>query len=211
MKTTSFEGFAGLCAILAGVMGLLYSLSFLVLKNDALIALFLLLGGVFTTAALTALYQRLREVEATFALWGFVLGLTGALGATIHGGYDLANAINPPKADVLALNNLPSQLDPRGLLTFGIAGLGVLVLAWLMGRSHAFPAGLSYLGLTLGVLSVVIYLVRLIILDPAASPLIPAALALTGFIVNPAWYIWLGMTLWRERAPAGAAARANAA
>src|SRR4051812_22269506 len=144
MKTTSFEGFAGLCAILAGVLGLLYSLSFLVLKNNALIALFLMLGGILTTAALTGLYQRLREVDASFALWGFLLGITGALGATIHGAYDLANALNPPTSDVLAVNNLPSQLDPRGLLTFGVAGLGVFVLAWLMGRSRSFPMALSY-------------------------------------------------------------------
>jgi hypothetical protein len=212
MNTTSFEGLAGLCAILAGLGGLLYSLSFLVLKDATLlIALFLMLGGILTTAVMTGLYQRLREVDAAFALWGFVLGVTGALGAAIHGAYDLANAINPPKADVLAANNLPSQLDPRGLMTFGVAGLGVFVLAWLMGRSRAFPMGLSYVGMLLGVLSVVIYLVRLIILDPSASPLIPIALGLTGFLVNPAWYIWLGLTLLRAPAPAAAPVQANAA
>jgi hypothetical protein len=48
-----------------------------------------------------------------------------ALGAAIHGGYDLANLINLP-ASAAALPDLPSQVDPRGLLTFGVMGLGLL-------------------------------------------------------------------------------------
>jgi hypothetical protein len=72
-QSSSFERFAGLSAILAGIAGLLYSISFVVLKNDLLIALFLMLGGLFSTAALVAVYNRLKETDATFALWALLL------------------------------------------------------------------------------------------------------------------------------------------
>ncbi|MGZ3622609.1 MAG: hypothetical protein ACXVDN_01020 [Ktedonobacteraceae bacterium] len=193
-QTSPFERFAGLSAILAGIIGLLYSISFVILKNDILIALFLMLGGVFSTAVLVAVYNRLKEIDATFALWALFLSIAGAFGAIIHGGYDLANAINPTAAN-LALANLPSAIDPRGLLTFGVAGLGVFVIAWLMGRGGQFPRGLSYWGYLLAVLLVVLYLGRLIILDPK-NPIVLVAALLSGFIVNPVWYVWVGFVLW---------------
>ena len=191
--SSSFERFAGLNAILAGIIGLLYSISFVILKNDVLIALFLMLGGVFSTAVLVAVYNRLKETDASFALWALFLSIAGAFGAIIHGGYDLANAINPTTANV-ALANLPSAIDPLGLLTFGIAGLGIFVIAWLMGRGDQFPRGLSYWGYLLAVLLVVLYLGRLIILD-LKNPIVLVDALLSGFIVNPVWYVWLGIVL----------------
>ncbi|HYX48994.1 MAG TPA: hypothetical protein VE843_04595, partial [Ktedonobacteraceae bacterium] len=164
-QSSSFDRFAALCAILAGIVGLLYSISFVLLKNDVLIALFLMLGGVFSTAVLVAVYNHLKETDSNFAFWALFLSIAGAFGAIIHGGYDLANAINPSAANV-ALANLPSAIDPRGLLTFGVTGFGIFVIAWLMGHSRQFPRGLSYWGYLLAVLLVVLYLGRLIILDP---------------------------------------------
>ncbi len=202
MKSTSFEKFAGLCAILAGLIGFLYSLAFIVISRSApaagglLSALFLMLGGLLATAALAGVYQRLRETDAAFALWALLLGLTGAIGSTIHGGYDLANAINPPDASVSSLANLPNPIDPRGLLTFGVAGIALFVVAWLIGRGGQFPKGLGSLGYLLAILLVVVYLGRLIVLD-ATSLVIVAPALLAGFLVNPIWYIWLGLTLWR--------------
>ncbi len=193
-QTSSFEQFASLSAILAGIIGLLYSISFVILKNDILIALFLMLGGVFSTAVLVAVYNRLKETDAAFALWALFLNIAGAFGAIIHGGYDLANAINPTTTNV-ALANLPSPIDPRGLLTFGMAGLGVFVISWLMRRGGQFPRGLSYWGYLLAVLLVMLYLGRLIILDPK-NPLVLVDALLSGFIVNPVWYVWLGIVLW---------------
>jgi hypothetical protein len=193
-QVSGVDRFAGLCAIITGIAGLLYSLSFVVLKNDLLSALFLMLGGLFATAALSMLYSRIKEAEATLALWAWVLSIAGAFGATIHGGYDLANAINPPVVN-FTLANLPSSIDPRGLLTFGVAGLGFFGFAWLMGRSNQFSRAMSYLTYLLAVLLVVLYLGRLIILD-AKNPLIVVVALLSGFIVNPLWYIWLGARLW---------------
>jgi hypothetical protein len=191
---TSFETFAGWSALLAGLSGFLYSLSFIVLQSNLLSALFLLLGGLFSTAALTGLYQRLRGTEGGFALLGFLLTLSAALGSAIHGGYDLSNALHPPAS----LNtDLPNPIDPRGLLIFGVAGLGLFLFAWLMARERIFPNGLAYLGYVSAVLMIILYLGRLIILQATSLAIVIPAL-LEGFIVNPLWYIWLGRTLFKR-------------
>ena len=78
MKTTAYDQFAGLCAILAGVVGILYALAFLVLKSDVLIAVFLMLGGLLSNAALVGVYRHVQEIDGAFALWArpFTAGMT---------------------------------------------------------------------------------------------------------------------------------------
>jgi hypothetical protein len=194
MKST-FEKFAGWMTLFAGISGFLYSVAFIVLQNNLLSALFLLLGGLFSSAALTALYQRLRGVESGFALLGLLLALSAALGSAIHGGYDLSNALHPPAT----LNpDLPNPIDPRGLLTFGIAGLGLLLFSWLMTREIRFPKNLAYLGILSAVLMIVLYLGRLIVLQATSLVIVIPAL-LEGFIVNPIWYISLGLAFLRNQ------------
>lgn len=193
MVSSRFSRFAGICGVLAGVIGLLYAVSFIVLQKALLSGLFLMLGGLLATAALTALYHRLRDVDPSLALWALGLVIFAALGSTIHGGYDLANAINPPS---FSPTDLPNPIDPRGLLTFGVSGIGLFVIAWLIGRAAALPKGLGYLGYVLAVLSVVLYLGRLIVLSPR-NPLIFVPALLTGFVVYPVWYVWAGIVLWQ--------------
>jgi hypothetical protein len=194
VQSVSFERFAGMSAILAGIAALLYSISFVILHNTLLSPLFLMLSALLSTAALVAVYHRVRETDAAFALWALLLSFIGALGAAVHGGYDLANAIN--HANITT--TLPSEIDPRGLLTFGVTGLGLLGLAWLIGHSRQFPRGLSYWGYLLGVLLIVLYVAYLILVD-TKNLLIAGDVVLIGFVVNPVWYLWLGYTLWRGR------------
>jgi hypothetical protein len=59
------------------------------------------------------------------------------------------------------------------------------------------------LTLLLGGLLIVVYLGRLIVLTPS-SPLVLGPAALTGFILNPLWYLLLGMRLRRGAAPTAA-------
>ena len=99
-----------------------------------------------------------------------------------------------------ALANLPNPIDPRGMLTFGVAGLAVLLAGLLMRGSPRFGRGFTTLTLTLGALLIIVYLGRLIVLTPS-SPLVLLPAAVTGFIINPAWYLWLGVLLRRGVAP----------
>ena len=204
MSTPGYERLAGLAALLAGAGGLVYSVAFIggvVLGNApelglAVASAALLVGGVLTLAVLVAIYGRVRGGAPELAALGLLLGAAGAIGASVHGGYDLANVIHPPLTDVLAVNELPNPVDPRGLLTFGFAGLGLLVLAWQLRRSGTVPERLGTLGIVVGALLVVVYLGRLIVLDPT-NPLVAGPAALLGFVLSPTFYVWLGSVLRR--------------
>jgi hypothetical protein len=207
-ERNSFESFAGASAIAAGVLTLLYSLGFVVLTRVEgtkdfgvlLYSLAQLLGGLVTTAVMVGLYYRLREVDEAFSLWALLLGIGGALGAAIHGGYDLANAINAPTSDPLSAANLPNQVDPRGLVTFGVAAVALFVFSWLITRSQTLPKNLGYLGYVVAIAFAILYVARLIVLD-ATNPLIFVPALLTGFLLSPAWYLWLGFILSRRARP----------
>jgi hypothetical protein len=193
-SSASFERFAGVCAILAGVSGFLYAVAFVVLQDELLSGIFFMLSGLFTTAALVAVYERLRETDSSFALLALLLGVAGSLGSAVHGGYDLANVINPPAS----MPDLPNPVDPRGMLTFGMAGVTLIVASWLIVRGGRFPRGLGYLGYVSAVLLLALYLGRLIVLDPT-NPVILVPALLNGFLVNPIFYVWLGLALLRGR------------
>ena len=190
---TSFEKFAGWSAILAGASGFIYSIAFVVLRSDLHSALFLLIGGLFSVAALTALYQRLRGAENGFALLALLLTLGAALGSAIHGGYDLSNTLHPPASFNI---DLPNPVDPRGLLTFGIAGIGLFFFSRLIAES-TLPRSLSMLGYISAILMIILYVGRLIILQATSLAIVIPAL-LEGFIVNPLWYILLGLAFLHE-------------
>lgn len=192
-SSAAYERFASLAALLAGSSAFLYAVSFVILKSSLLAAVFLLLLGLLTTVVSVALYERLKETDQSFALLAVLLGVTAALGSAVHGGYDLSNALHPPAA---ISPDLPSAIDPRGLLTFGVTGLGLWIVAWLMSQNSHFPKPLAYVGYLAAALSIVLYLGRLIVLD-ATSLLIVVPVLLAGFIVQPLFYIWLGLRLRR--------------
>ncbi len=199
MRSASFDRLGGWLAFAVGIGGLVYSIAFVIFLQTGSTAsarvtsIALLIGGILSTAVFVSVYQRLRETDAAFALWALLLGSIAALGSAIHGGFDLANLINPPTA---ARGDLPNPVDPRGLLTFGLTALALFVISWLIQRGSSFAKRLAYLGYVAAVLLVVVYLGRLIILNPK-DPLLLSAAAISGFVANPAWFVWLGITLLR--------------
>jgi hypothetical protein len=196
VKSNAFERLAGTCAVVAALGGIAYGVAFVILGNQLVYSVLLMLNGLLAAVILVALYQNVRQRDESWALLALLLGVVGLLGSVAHGGYDLANAIHPPTANALSLADFPSQIDARGLLTFGFTGVGILIVSALMSRADAFPTGLSIAGLALGVLMIVIYLGRLIILDP--TNLIVRIALLAGVIVNTIWYLWLGVVLRRK-------------
>lgn len=186
---------AGLAALGAAAAGLAYSISFVVVARVSpgggrlLSALFLLTGGLLSVFVLVGLYDRFREARPALALLAVVLGAAGGLGAAVHGGYDLANIAHPPS---VLPPDLPNPGDPRGLLTFGVTGLALLVVSRLV------TGGLRQLATVAALLLILVYLARLIVFSPT-SPLVLLPAALAGFVMTPAFYIWLG--LWLLRSP----------
>lgn len=201
----AYERVAGAGAIAAGIGGIVYSVAFLggVVAGKApelglaVASIALMAGGFLSVLVLVALYRRLLDSAAAVGLLGLMLVAVGATGAMVHGGYDLANAIHAPASDVLAEAQLPNAIDPRGLLTFGLSGLGLLVLTWQSRRSGTLPGGLAALGMAVGALLIVVYLGRLIILTPT-NPLVAIPAAATGLVLSPLFYIWLGIELRRR-------------
>jgi hypothetical protein len=204
--TRRYERFAGACAIAVAIGGLAYSISFMVyLKSGrvaaAKVATFLLFGGgVLVMSVLIAVYARLRETDPWFALWALALGLVAAAGSSIHGAYDLANFVKHPVGAPAWLANLPNSVDPRGLMTFGLSGLSILVASWLILQGAPFPKRLGSLGIVTGLLLIVVYLGRLIILNPK-NPVVLTAAILTGFVLSPLWFAWVGRELLQRSAP----------
>jgi hypothetical protein len=199
----AFASWAGAAGIAAAIGGVIYSAAFLggvVLGFNPELGLLvasaaLMLGGLLSVVVMVAIYRRLGG--GGFAVVGLALALMGALGALAHGGYDLANALNPPAADPLAEAGLPSPVDPRGLLTFGLAGLGLLVLAGRALTEGALSRPVAWFGIAFAVLMIVTYLGRLIILDPT-NPLVAVPAGLAGVIVGPFFYFAAGLELRRR-------------
>ena len=187
----TFQKEASISAILAGLSALAYAYYFIIAKNTMLYGLFLALSGLFALPVMVALFNKLKKVDEGFATLALVLGAVGVIGTLVHGAYDLANAINPPKMMNL---DLPSQIDPRGLLAFGVMGLAIFKFSWLMTKDKYFPGGLVNWGYLSGTLLVVIYIARLTVLSPA-NPILLYPVLIEGFVVNPIWYIWLGLNL----------------
>jgi hypothetical protein len=205
MRSASYERFAGSCALVGAVGGVGYSVAFVTyLKTGSVpaakVSVTLLLGGgVLATAVFVGLYDRIREGDPSFALWGLVLGVAAGVGTAAHGGYDLANFAHPPAG----LNpDLPNAVDPRGLMTFGLTGLSVLISSWLIARGSGagLPRRLGSLGMLSGALLLVVYLGRLFVLNPKNPGLLTVAV-LSGYVVNPAWLVWLGLELRRGGPP----------
>jgi hypothetical protein len=125
----SFACFSSVCAYLAAFAGLGYSIVFVATTDDdtrfgeGLEGALLLLGGMLAVAVAAGLYEHVRERNSGFAL----LGAGGGLGAAIHGAYELAVAVENAAAP-----ELPSAIDPRGFLAFGVTGAAVALFASLL-------------------------------------------------------------------------------
>lgn len=63
-----------------------------------------------------------------------------------------------------------------------------------MTRSVRFPGRLGRLGQLAGLLMIIVYLSRLTLYSPT-NPLVLIGAGVTGLIVSPVFFIWLGRTL----------------
>jgi hypothetical protein len=197
MRSIEFERFAAQAARTVAVMGFLYSAIFVVVVERgsrwaAILSAILLLGGaLLSTVVFVALYGRLHLIDPLASLWVTLLGFAAAVGSAMHGAYDLGVLVKTPEA---FSTDLPNPTDPRGLATFALGGVTILLFSWLMSRTADFPETLVRIGYGAAALLLVTYLGRLIILNPK-NPLIAGGAALAGFVFSPVWYAWVGSLL----------------
>src|SRR5437588_3645791 len=200
--SSTFRRAGGLAAVAAGLGGVAYSAAFTVfLKGHSVTAgkvstVLLFGGGIVAIVAWLGIGDALRSGDPGFGLMATVFGVLSGAGMAIHGAYDLANFVKPP-GELGAAANLPNAVDPRGLMTFGVAGLAILIAAWVAGHRGALRIELTPLGTLAGVLLEIVYFGRLIILDPN-KPFLLAAAVISGFLVTPAWFVWTGLELIRR-------------
>jgi hypothetical protein len=87
----AYDRFGGICAGVAALAGFGYSAAFVVYLHDGsrgaqyTDTILLILGGLASLAAFVALYGRLRETDAGFALLGLGLAFAAAYAAMSHG------------------------------------------------------------------------------------------------------------------------------
>jgi hypothetical protein len=193
--SAAFSRLAGWSSILAGVAGLGYALAFVVLKNAQLSAQFLTLAPLFAVPGLVAVFERVRKVDPSIATVALALGAFGSLAASSHGAFDLSNQLHPPAS---LPTDVPSEMDPRGYATFALTGLALILLASLANRAPELPGWVGPLGLILGVVLVLTWLARLVILD--ATSLLVLGPALLAGLLSPVFFLLLGAWLlgWRR-------------
>lgn len=199
MGSQLFHRFSAAAAFAIAGGGVAYSLAFVIgVKAESRAAtnaswVLLMIGGLLGIVIVVALYERLRATDQSFALVALLLGVLGAAGSLIHGGFQIALALRPT-----VVGEIPNPIDPRGLLTFGLTGVAILIFSLLINAGAALPRDLGTLGTALGTLLVLTYLGRLFVYDPNNVVLLGVA-ALAGLVAHPLWYIRLGRAL----APAG--------
>jgi hypothetical protein len=193
--SVSFNRLAGWSSILAGVFGIGYAVAFVVLKNPQLSAQFLILAPLFAVPGLVAVFERVRTVDASTATLALALGAFGSLAASSHGAFDLSNQLHPP---VSLPMDVPSEIDPRGYATFALTGLAIILLASLANRAPELPDWVSPLGVVLGVVLVLTWLARLVVLD--ATSVLVLLPALVSGLLSPIFFLLLGAWLlgWRK-------------
>jgi len=218
----TFERVGAISAASVAVLSVLYAIAYLGITPSAqrgtdvdrffssyqahpaglrIASLCLLVSGVLTGLAVVAITGRLRAA-GRLPTWAAIAGVAAGLVTATHGLGDLvgldklahryAAGDAAVRAAVVTAHALPSPVDPRGLVTFGVAGLVALALGLALQRS----------GTRLGVLGIVLG-ADMILLFVATSVGINALVLLTGglasVILGPAWWFGIAHILWRDR------------
>src|ERR671918_1217326 len=199
-----FERLAGYCALFVGLGALVYAILFITIvegneETEPWFAI-LMLGAITTVPVVVALYCRLAEFDQGLALTALALGLFGALGGILHGGYELAGLITSPETEPGVYPG-PGGVA-KGVLRYFVAGLSLLLVAWLVWASGLLPRAIAYLAALGGALLAFIYVGRLFdfITPGDYVSLIPPIVY--GFLVHPLLYGWIGLIFVRGSAVA---------
>jgi hypothetical protein len=196
---SNFERFGSLAAMMTGILSIVYAVLFLFVSRAneyvGILGSWIVLGGTafFAIAAYVALYQRLKERESGFALFALLLSGMAAFAMLQHGAFE---AIEIYRAGAVSTAlGAPSQVDPAGLATFGVVGVGAFLWGWLIVRTGSLPRTLGYVGILNAVLLVVLFFATIV----GSQIIILISGGLTLVIVGPVWWIWVGRALANQK------------
>jgi hypothetical protein len=149
------------------------------------------LGGTafFALAAYVALYQRLKERESGFALFALLLSGMAAFAMLQHGAFEAIEIYR--RGAVETAVGAPSQVDPAGLATFAVVGVGALLWGWIILKTNSLPRSLGYLGVLNAILLLVLFFATVV----GSQTVILISGGLTSVIVGPIWWVWVGRSL----------------
>jgi len=185
-----FQRRGGLQAYLIAAFAFAYAFVFLgFVRGDpnnhgasALANALLAAAGLSATIATVALASR---VGGAAGLWLAAVGVGWGLLSAAHGA---SGAI----ADWQGVNVPPlSPTDPRGFITFGVAGLWTLTAGLQMRAATAFPRNLAILTIVAGANSIVLFVATVL----GSGELVLVTGGLAAIVLGPAFWIWTGRTL----------------
>jgi len=190
MTDARFRRTAGWSAFGIAALSLLYAVVFLgFVRTDAanttasaLANGFIGLSGILATFAVIAVGDR---VDGAAGRWLRVVGVGWALLSAAHGMFSAVSA-----AQGLPAGDL-SATDPRGLATFGLAGLWSIVLGLAIRSGTSFPRGLGLVALVDGVDLLVLFLAT----ATGAGTLILVTGGLASVILGPLQWAWIGRAM----------------
>lgn len=222
MKDNSLLRLGGICAILLGIIVALSSLLYFVIPAEQraaqpaavilpsiaqgatfLIILFWTQAiiGVLGLAVVPALSRLVEDVNegwvrwmANLALFGFAISAVGYL-LDIEKLQKIALAYvnGDDQIKMLLTATWKSSLDEQGFWGYGAVGAWIIVVSFLALRTKRFPPIMSYLGIVLGILYLVIPPAVMVKSQSALVFLVAA-----GLIAAPIWYIWAGLIARRQ-------------
>lgn len=185
-----FRRAARWCAYAIAGLSLLYAAVYLGLvradpANSAASALangFIAVSGIFATFAVVAVGDK---VDGAVGRWLRVVGVGWALLSAAHGTF---SAI--ADAQGLATGDL-SATDPRGLATFGLAGLWSIVLGLAIRSGTSFPRALGTVALVNGADLVVLFFAT----ATGAGSLVLVTGGLASVFLGPIQWTWIGRSM----------------
>lgn len=163
----------------------------------------LLLSGLAAGPAVVALARRHAGNAPAAISWVRILGVVAGLATAAHGltnllgidelARDYAAGDAATRAAIAVAHSSPSAVDPRGLATFGVAGVVAFVLGMAVRPSRD---RLGVLGMVLGVDMIILFLATAIGIDP----LVLLAGGLASVVLGPVWWLSVARLLWRPTA-----------
>lgn len=218
---SSFLRVGAACAGVAGVLTLAAAVVYLVLPADQRAAVggakllpavaagagtlkleFVLLAlvGVFGLGLVPALVRLVEDGSPGLVRW---LGTLATVGyAVTSASYFFAMGRLPKLASAYVAGDEStraallavwrSSLDLQGYWQFLAFGVFVSLVSVLALRLRRLPTSLAYLGLLVGVLSVLAT-----IGSGAGAPAFLTGVVAVATVLVPAWYIWAGLEMWR--------------